>query len=207
VSGPIENGAVTADGEIETDGNFILQAQEWEEWQASPHNRPDTAPDNATYPSCVTCHDQHASTIHDDKAAGSGRKIYTDAGCLACHTGKTVGVSQMAGVMCIDCHMPYAGKSATGYPIIGAEGNYAYVGDIRSHQFKLRIDGKKNDFIDINTKRVRLDAQGKTQGITLDLVCQPCHSANGLKPHGLPAAPAFDITKLTDYAKLVHPDM
>ena len=42
-----------------------------------------------------------------------------------------------AGVMCIDCHMPYAGRAAYGYPIIGAEGNYAYAGDMRSHQFKI----------------------------------------------------------------------
>ena len=103
--------------------------------------------------------------------------------------------------------MPYAGRAAFGYPIIGAEGNYAYVGDIRSHQFKLRIDGKKNDFININTKNVNLDAQGKTPGITLDLVCQPCHSANGLRLHGLPAAPAIAISQLQDNATQVHPDL
>ncbi len=207
VSGTAENGVVTADNAIETDGNFIKLGQEWEEWNASPHSKPDNATDNATYPGCATCHNPHASTIYDNTAAGEGRKVYTDDNCRQCHAGKTVGISKMAdaGVMCIDCHMPYAGKAAFGYPIIGAEGNYAYAGDIRSHQFKLRITGKKNEFIDINTKNVILDAKGKTKGIPLDLVCQPCHSANGLKPHGLPAAKAIAISTLQDNAAQVHP--
>lgn len=208
VSGALQNGAVTADGVIETDGNFIALGQEWEEWLASPHSNPDDLADPA-YPGCATCHNPHASTIFDDAAAGDGRKVYADEDCLQCHAGKTMGIAAMAdaGVMCIDCHMPYAGKAAFGYPIIGAEGNYAYAGDIRSHQFKLRIDGKKNDFIDIATKTVKLDENGKTPGITLDLACQPCHSANGLRPHGLPAAGAIAITQLQESAAGIHPDL
>lgn len=209
VSGTVdENGVMTADNAIETDGNLIKLGQEWEEWLASPHSNPDNLTDSR-YPGCATCHNPHASTIFDDTAAGEGRKVYTDDDCLQCHAGKTVGISQMAaaGVMCIDCHMPYAGKAAYGYPIIGAEGSYAYVGDIRSHQFKLNIAGLKNSFIDTTTKNVILDSQGKTPGITLDRVCQPCHSADGLQPHGLPAAPAIPFNTLQDNATLVHPDL
>jgi len=208
VSGAVQNGIMTADTVIETDGNFVKLGQEWEEWLASPHSNPDNINDPA-YPGCATCHNPHASTIFDDAAAGEGRKVYTDDSCRQCHAGKTVGISQMvdAGVMCIDCHMPYAGKAAFGYPIIATNGDYAYAGDIRSHQLKVKITGKKNSIIDITTKNVKLDAQGKTQGLTLDLVCQPCHSASGLRPHGLPAAPEIFIDQQWENAALVHPDL
>ena len=48
----------------------------------------------------------------------------------------TIG-QNMSSLLCIDCHMPYAAKLAVSKGIIGKEGNYAYVGDVRSHQFKI----------------------------------------------------------------------
>jgi hypothetical protein len=208
VSGTIENGVVMADGAIETDGNLVKLGQEWEEWLASPHSRLDNATDNATYPGCATCHNPHASTVFGNKpeANGDGRKVHTDADCLQCHAGKTVDITEMAdaGVMCIDCHMPYTVLAASGYPYIGAEGNYAYAGDLRSHQFKIRIDKSKNSYIDVTTKNVRLDAQGKTPGITLDLVCQACHSDGGLRLRDLPIPKKLYLTQLQASAPDVH---
>lgn len=195
IRGTAVDGVETADNQIETDGNLIRYRQEWEEWNASPHN-------TLGGPGCADCHNPHATTIYGDKAKVNGRKVYENNDCLKCHEGKTIGLS-MASLMCIDCHMPQSVKVAFGYPIIGAEGNYAYVGDARSHQFKINTEINASQFIDSN-KNVSLDSNGKTIGLPINLVCQPCHSTNGLQPHGLPAASPLPFAELQTQAKQVH---
>lgn len=197
ITGPQFNGVEEADGVIAADGNLVLQRQEWEEWNASPHNSPGG-------PDCATCHNPHASTIYDDEAPGDGRRVYENEDCLGCHPGVAIGLG-MDGLMCIDCHMPRAAKSAVSKGIIGKEGNYAYVGDIRSHQFKINAAaGSPNAFLNTERTAVKLDNDGKALGLTLNLVCQPCHSTGGITPHGLPPATPYTFDELEGFATQVH---
>lgn len=192
---PDSDGMETVDNVIATDGNLIKYRQEWEEWNASPHNA-EGGPD------CADCHNPHATSKYGDRAKINGRNVYTNDDCLRCHAGLTIGLG-MSNLMCIDCHMPNAVKAAYGYPIIGAEGNYAYVADQRSHQFKINTENNASEFFDKN-KNVRLDSNGKVLGLTLNLVCQPCHSANGLQPHGLPAAEPLTFLELQAKSSEIH---
>jgi hypothetical protein len=197
ITGPQVNGVPQEDGVIEADGNLMLQSQEWEEWEASPHNA-------TGGPQCATCHNPHASTIHDDKAKGDGRRVYRNLDCLKCHPGIKIGLG-MFNLMCIDCHMPYAAKSAVSKGIIGKEGNYSYVGDVRSHQFKINAAAESpNAFFNPDRTAVQLDANGKVPGLTLNFVCQPCHSSGGIRPHLLPAATPYTFNELKVFAPQVH---
>ena len=73
--------------------------------------------------------------------------------------------------------MPYAAKLAVSKDIIGKEGNYTYVGDVRSHQFKINAAAASpNAFFNADRTAVQLDANGKVPGLTVNFVCQPCHS-------------------------------
>jgi hypothetical protein len=101
--------------------------------------------------------------------------------------------------------MPYAAKLAVSKGIIGKEGNYAYVGDVRSHQFKINAAAASpNVFYNPDRTAVQLDAEGKAPGLTVTLVCQPCHSPGGIKPHGLPAATPYTFDELKQKATQVH---
>jgi len=197
ISGEQVDGIEQADNIISVDGDLINATQEWEEWQASPHN-------TAGGPDCATCHNPHATTIYGDKAATDGRRVYQNQDCLKCHPGVTI-IQNMASLLCIDCHMPYAAKLAVSKGIIGKEGNYAYVGDVRAHQFKINAAAESpNAFFNADRTAVQLDANGKAPGLTLNLVCQPCHSPGGLKPHGLPAATPYTFDELKQKATQVH---
>lgn len=197
ISGEKVDGIEQADNIISVDGDLINSCQEWEEWQASPHNSPGG-------PACATCHNPHASTRYGDTAATDGRRVYQNEDCLKCHPGVTIG-QNMASLLCIDCHMPYAAKLAVSKGIIGKEGNYAYVGDVRSHQFKINTAAASpNAFYNTDRTAVQLDANGKVPGLTVTLVCQPCHSPGGIKPHGLPAATPYTFDELKQKALLVH---
>ena len=61
ISGEVVDGIEQADNIISTNGDLINYRQEWEEWQASPHN-------TAGGPDCATCHNPHATTMYGDKA-------------------------------------------------------------------------------------------------------------------------------------------
>jgi hypothetical protein len=197
ISGRMNDGIEQADNIISTNGDLINYRQEWEEWQASPHNTADG-------PDCATCHNPHATTIYGDRAQTDGRRVYENGDCLTCHPG--VSISQnMASLLCIDCHMPYAGKLAVSKNIIGKEGNYMYVGDVRSHQFRINaVAASPNAFFTADRTAVQLDASGKVMGLTVNFVCQPCHSPGGIRPHGLPAATPYTFDELKQKAPLVH---
>jgi hypothetical protein len=197
VSGTAVDGIEQADNIISANGDLINYRQEWEEWQASPHN-------TAGGPDCVDCHNPHATSTYGDKARTDGRRVYRNEDCLTCHPGVTIG-QNMASLLCIDCHMPYAGKLAISRNIIGKEGNYLYVGDIRSHQFKINAAAASpNAFFTPDRTAVQLDANGKAPGLTVNFVCQPCHSPGGIRPHGLPAATPYTFDELKQKAPLVH---
>jgi mono/diheme cytochrome c family protein len=101
--------------------------------------------------------------------------------------------------------MPYAAKSATSKLIIGKEGNYNYVGDIRSHQFKINAGAASaNTFFNSDRTAVQLDSAGKVLGVTLNFTCAQCHSKGGITPHGLPPATEYTFDELKIFAPQVH---
>jgi len=88
---------------------------------------------------CVDCHDPHMSTVRYEE-----QSIKVD--CENCHFdvaeayGKTrVGsIMKQAGVGCEDCHMPKVSKSAVA--------ETTFVGDIRTHIFKINPDSTAPQF-------------------------------------------------------------
>ncbi|GAB4272017.1 MAG: hypothetical protein Kow0092_26980 [Deferrisomatales bacterium] len=111
---------------------------------------------------CVGCHDPHASTKHDDLAAGRG----VIAACTDCHGDVTFTVDEHADQSCEDCHMPRMVKSAINTS--GAAG--AIFGDIRSHIFT--VDLTK----DPDTEQFTDGGNGWTYPwITSKFACGYCH--------------------------------
>lgn len=108
---------------------------------------------------CVTCHDPHKSVKNP---------MVEDAikmECQQCHSdvAEEFAESSMAkaGVKCIDCHMPFATKSA----VKRAE----FKGDIRTHLFAINIDPDAPMF----TEDGKYTAGGY---VTLDFACLYCHT-------------------------------
>ena len=196
VSGAVVNGRVVADGVIEADGTMVRPHQEWEEWAASPHN-------TAGGPTCISCHDPHASTLHDDQAAGTGLRTQGNDLCLGCHPGQTIGLG-MEELDCIACHMPYTGKLAHRHTIWDIRGDYVYMGDIRSHQFKISLDNETTDMLTEDGSQVALNQDGSVRGVTVEEACQHCHSWENTIPPGMQPATKYTFTELQTFAPLVH---
>lgn len=106
--------------------------------------------------SCSECHDPHAKI-----QAGIKTK------CADCHAevaAKFVkeNVHGQSKVDCISCHMPKAGKSATNPD--------SYVGDIRTHLFKIKADA--------NYKMFSEDGKTALNALSLEYTCltSGCHA-------------------------------
>ena len=71
---------------------------------------------------------------------------------------------QRAGVACIDCHMPRAGRSAEIFS--------RYEGDVRTHIFKISLGADDRMF----------SADGKlaTGKLTADFACLGCHGSRDM---------------------------
>ncbi len=134
---------------IPAKGGFIEHHEQYNEYTASPH---------AGKIDCVTCHDPH-------KPARFGVKV----ACGSCHgkqaTAFEGSLMQMAGVRCIDCHMPKAGKSA--------EAKGKFMADVRTHNWKISLDPKAMMFAE--------EGKVATGILTLDFVCLQCHGGRDIK--------------------------
>lgn len=128
---------------IPAKGGFIRHHEQYNELLSSPHKNL----------SCDSCHEPH-------KRAGLSIKL----SCESCHprqkqefTGSTM---QLAGLKCVDCHMPKAVKSAVGFA-------WKFEGDIKSHLFAINTDPQAKMFT----------ADGKyAQGyLTVEYACLNCH--------------------------------
>jgi len=127
---------------------FIRHHEQYNELLASPHKSM----------GCITCHDPHK------RAPFSIKK-----GCATCHQQQTKtyqGSSmQKVGVLCIDCHMPRATKSATKKSSVEA--------DIRTHLFSIN----RNEKTMLYSKQVKGKNKSFAKGfVTPDFACLSCHS-------------------------------
>lgn len=129
---------------IPAGGGFIQHHEQYNELIASPH---------AGKVGCVACHDPH-------KRAAISQKV----GCDGCHSQQAADYRgsrhQRSDVKCIQCHMPAAGKSAESFG--------KYVGDIKTHIFKISLGPDDQMF----TPGGRF-ATGK---LTADFACLSCHA-------------------------------
>ncbi len=149
---------------IPAKGGFIRHHEQYNEILASPHE----------FGSCVICHDPH-------KRAEFSIKV----DCAGCHETVALSYAKNAmsdyGVECIDCHMPYATKSAQ------ALGDHQ--GDLKTHLFSINTDPTANMFTP-DGGFVALDSKGKG-AVTLDFACKRCHKT-------------AELAELAKFAKNFH---
>jgi len=128
-------------------GGFIRHHEQYPEFLNSPHMNF----------SCTSCHNEHR-----------GRRDGITTECESCHGSQATefagSAMEMAGVMCQDCHMGRATKSA--------RANGPYEGDVWTHIF--RIDNGA-DYDMFNR-----DGEGNTtsakDAISLEFACFRCHA-------------------------------
>lgn len=135
-------------GAIAASDGFIDHNAQYNEFRASP----------MSFLRCVSCHDPHK------KADLSIKKS-----CESCHEDEadSFAMDPMSrlGVECIDCHMPYATRSAQA---LGP-----HQGDVRTHLFAINTDADASMFTP-DGNFVALNGNHKG-AVTLDFVCQRCH--------------------------------
>ncbi len=155
--GPIVDTSSAACGEchirgdantIPARGGFIRHHEQYNEQLASPHRNLD----------CVSCHNPHKKSEFSIRAT-----------CSDCHDDYAEAYEgtpmEIAGVLCEDCHMPFASKSAE---VLGP-----FMGDVRTHLFRINTDRDGQMFTD-DGNFVLLDGDGQG-AVTLDFACQGCH--------------------------------
>ncbi len=134
---------------IPASGGFIRHHEQYNEYLAGPH---------AGKIVCTTCHDPHKRA-----------EVSIRLGCDGCHAQAASAyegsAKQRAGVTCVDCHMPPAGKSA--------ESSGKYQGDVKSHITKISIGPDDSMF----------SADGKlaTGKLTVDFACLRCHAGRDME--------------------------
>ncbi|VAW14948.1 hypothetical protein MNBD_BACTEROID01-1836, partial [hydrothermal vent metagenome] len=144
---------------INSKGGFIKHHEQWDEFSATKHNEYGFT--------CVTCHDPHKRVIWD----GDG---ITKA-CESCHSYQSSNINHVAGVTCIDCHMPFAAKSGT------TRGSSGYKGDVRSHLFSIKADTASMFTADGSAVR---DDDGREAALSPRFACLGCH--NDAPDDGIP---------------------
>ena len=129
---------------IPASGGFIRHHEQYNELLAGAHTGKI---------GCTTCHDPH-------KRADLSIRV----GCASCHGQQAHdyegSAKQKAGVTCVDCHMPPAGKSAVS--------SGKYVGDVKTHIFRISTGPGDVMFSE--------DGQLATGKLTLDFACLRCHA-------------------------------
>ncbi len=126
---------------------------------------------------CNTCHDPHATTVHQDSTDTDGLRV----NCETCHADKVIatGAHSLENLLaknaisktqgkgmsnCLFCHMPKLTKSAVGHSAVGTGPG---IGDIKTHIFK--IDMTKGDQFTSDGKFAYPWLTGRT-------ACKSCHN-------------------------------
>lgn len=126
---------------VSAKNGFIDHNAQYDELQSAAHQSLN----------CVACHDPHVSVQY-----GSGGVVKE---CTECH--ENIKNPTHNGADCITCHMPHATKSAVA--------SIKYVGDIRTHIFKLNPAEDGEMFNEDGT------IANASSGVTLDFACYQCH--------------------------------
>ena len=109
--------------------------------------------------SCLDCHNPHA------------RAILTKENCAECHEDVAKSYAKnihgLQGTGCKECHMPKASKSAIKVA--------TYIGDVRTHIFKINTDPDADMFKVVEEKGKKSTfAKGF---VTVDFTCLSCHGS------------------------------
>ncbi|MBU1232094.1 MAG: cytochrome c3 family protein [Proteobacteria bacterium] len=108
---------------------------------------------------CLECHSPHK------------RAILAKNNCAECHEEEAAtyakNIHGLQGTRCVECHMPKASKSAISVA--------SYIGDVRTHIFKINTDPKAEMFKTVEEKGKKSTfAQGY---VTLEYACLSCHAS------------------------------
>lgn len=152
---------------IDASGGYIKHHEQYDEILAS----------KKASMACVECHDPHVGLHKFNPERDQAIKNK----CESCHFQETASLMNSeyqhytVQTKCIDCHMPYAAKSATAVDTL-------YKGDVRSHLFAINIDPGAEMF----------GSDGSANGyLTVEYVCIQCH-------------PSMDKPEALSYAGRVH---
>lgn len=145
-----------AAGTVVASDGFIMSEGQYNEYMASPHS-------SAGGPSCVGCHDPHKRVEYG-----------VVADCESCHAPEAAQYAgtlmDKVGVSCNDCHM--APATLSGLPLGPSKG------DMKSHIFNINTDPAANMFTADGSALALEDGEG---AVTLDFVCQACHTGASLE--------------------------
>ncbi|MEW6030099.1 MAG: multiheme c-type cytochrome [Chloroflexota bacterium] len=144
---------------VDASKGFIEHHEQYEELFQSKHITID----------CVVCHDPHAGVEQLRQAD----KPTTRTQCENCHFKEAQNRSSMESLACVDCHMPFVGKSAWG----NAD---TFRGDVRTHLMAIDV----TTFEQFYTVTLA-DGTEKTYALSqlgLNFACKSCHGPSGILP-------------------------
>ncbi len=142
---------------IPASNGFIKHHEQWNEMFTTKHQALQ----------CVDCHNVHY-TLHPS-APQTERDMAINLNCENCHLAETESFENTTidahltspfAPTCIDCHMARAAKSAVAMD--------TYVGDIRSHLWRINTDSTAEMFTE--------DGKYANGYLTLEYVCLQCHT-------------------------------
>ncbi len=95
--------------------------------------------------------------------------------------------------------MPYAVKSGAHISFKDADGNALALGNMRSHIFSVNVEAElPSEMFSRDGTAVALGSDGKSLGLTLDIVCQSCHREGGS------AQRAYTFEQVKSFAGGIH---
>lgn len=148
---------------IDASGGLVRHHEQYEDQLASPHRAL----------ACTTCHQPHLSTKY-----GLGGFKGEAQTCILCHKNQASAVgAAKPHRTCIDCHMPYAAKSAVSDKVT-FKGGTVPRGDLRSHIVRISTDPAWKMFTD-DGSYVRTDTERRAF-LTLEYSCLSCHSGKDM---------------------------
>ena len=160
-----------AQEQVDAKGGFIEHHEQYEELFQSKHVTLD----------CVICHDPHAG-VEQLRWAG---KPTTRTQCESCHFKEAQNRKSMEDLDCVDCHMPFIGKSAWG-------NTDTYRGDVRAHLMAIDVTTFDQFY---TVKEGETEKVYSLSQIGLNFACKSCHNKTGF---------ALDDARLQKEAKGYH---
>lgn len=164
---------------VDASKGFIEHHEQYEEIFQSKHIAVD----------CVVCHDPHTG-VEQLRQAG---KQTTRTQCENCHFKEAQNRKSMTKLDCVDCHMPFVGKSAWG-------NTDTFRGDVRTHLMAIDVI-TFDQFYTVTTKNADGTETSKDYALSqlgLNFACKSCHNS------GDPVAGEYDDARLQEEATGYH---